>query len=282
MLPIPTSIRSTTTLSLLFALFTLLLFPTPTTSVSITISYGTTLWASCRNIPPGTCCTPAPPQSLALDALFTRPPSSRPRSKTMFSGLLHQQLGAGWPADADADNSNGVTTSRRCEGAPILRVFGAGYEHEAYLRPANPYNRHDAATHPQRTNVVGGASWVDLRTRFPPDSAGSRYLAWQGVKGAVWGRDTWSVASGGIPFGSRRRFKRRSSDEGGGGEVEAEAERGAQRFNDLITHGTIEISTPTRWVSPDIWGVDGTEYRREGDEEGAGYRSEEGVVLDFF
>lgn len=48
--------------------------------------------------------------------------------------------------------------------------------------------------------IVVAASWVDLRTRFPPNGGDIRYLKFQGVKSLIWGRNTWSAALDGISY----------------------------------------------------------------------------------
>lgn len=137
-----------------------------------------------------------------------------------------------------------------------MRVFGpAGGWDDSVTEYGPPWDG-DVDGTPE--TVVYAAAWIDLRTRFPPNSAGSRYLQWQGVKGAVWGRDTWSVASDGIPFPKRKR------------ESVLDGYLGAER-------GVVNVSAPTRWVYPNVYVVNGTEYVSGGVGE---YASKNGTVLD--
>ncbi|CAF9938200.1 hypothetical protein IMSHALPRED_000716 [Imshaugia aleurites] len=129
--------------------------------------------------PPGFCCQPDPDFATSLHDFDS--------GVTTFYGLQNQQMGFGWSAigpDPDFDLPE-------CTGLPILRISGPApnwgqpdpgqYVHN----PSGNYHFVDGT--PQ--SVVFAATWIDLRTRFPPDSADARYLQWQGVKGAVWGEE---------------------------------------------------------------------------------------------
>ncbi|KAL8712504.1 MAG: hypothetical protein Q9220_003352 [cf. Caloplaca sp. 1 TL-2023] len=138
--------------------------------------------------PPGHCCRPSP---TLLPSLH-----HHRASETRFTHLLSNQFGAGWaatgPLNADIIN---------CVGIPLLRVFGPGQGDQNEVVSYNPpWGEDDVGGTVGTRDVVFAASWVDLRVRFPPGSEGGRYLALQGVRGAVWGRGTWSAASDGVPF----------------------------------------------------------------------------------
>ncbi|KAL9001789.1 MAG: hypothetical protein Q9188_005246 [Gyalolechia gomerana] len=196
------------------------------------------------NAPPGSCCKPH--YSLLPSLHHHR------AGATKFVGLRQNQLGAGWAATGYTNND-----IINCTGAPILRVFGPGAGDEDSIVMYNP--PWEEAVEGTFQNVVYAASWVDLRLRFPPDSAGSRYLQWQGVKRAVWGMDTWSAASDGITFPKRRRRD------------------WIPRLNGQAERGTAFISPPIRWVYPDVYTVNGTDYARHGNET---YVSKLGEVLE--
>ncbi|KAL8936943.1 MAG: hypothetical protein Q9216_004674 [Gyalolechia sp. 2 TL-2023] len=195
------------------------------------------------NAPPGSCCKPHSSQLPSLQ--YHR------AGETKFSGLRQNQFGAGWAAAGYANND-----IINCIGAPILRVFGPGAGDDDSIVVYNPpWGEAEEGT-PQ--NVVYAASWVDLRLRFPPDSAGTRYLQWQGVKRAVWGTDTWSAASDGLPFPKRKRS----------GWID--------RLNKHAQQGMAYISSPPRWIYPDAYTINGTEYAHQGNET---YVSRLGEVL---
>ncbi|KAI4180418.1 MAG: hypothetical protein L6R41_007250 [Letrouitia leprolyta] len=186
-----------------------------------------------NNVSPGTCCKPHPSEMPTLR--YNR------AGETRFLGLQQNQFGAGWAATgfAHADIIN-------CTGAPMLRVFGPGTGDDNSIIVYNPPWEDEGEVDGTPQNVVFAASWVDLRTRFPPDSAGSRYLQWQGVKGAIWGRGTWSAASDGIPFPKRRRRD------------------WMPRLNGKADRGMAYISPPSKWVYPDVYTVNGTDYALQG------------------
>ncbi|KAL8727887.1 MAG: hypothetical protein Q9166_005764 [cf. Caloplaca sp. 2 TL-2023] len=206
------------------------------------------LEARCNNIQPGTCCKPQP-------GLLQVRPRKFSSGSTTFYGLRMQQFGAGWGATGPE-----YEDIPDCIGTPILRTMG---ENVDPLDPHiyNPPDEDERPGTPER--IVFAASWIDLRTRFPPNSAGARYLQWQGVKDTVWGKGSWSTESNGVPFGTR--IKRRDI-------------RG-QRLNDTVTKGTVTIKTPVRWVFPDVYSVNGSSYMSDDPAKGV-YRSTDGRILN--
>ncbi|KAL8926583.1 MAG: hypothetical protein Q9208_002910 [Pyrenodesmia sp. 3 TL-2023] len=201
-----------------------------------------------RSVPPGTCCKPSPQQLPSL--------RDHRAGETIFHHLLHNQFGAGWAATGAA-NIDIV----HCTGAPILRVFGPGTAEDDSIVVYNPPWGEDVEGTPR--NVAFAASWVDLRVRFPPDGHGSRYLAWQGLRGAVWGRGTWSAASDGVPFPKMRRRRRRER---------------LVLDGQAMMNGTAYVAAPVRWAVPDAYTVNGNEYRLVGNDT---YMDERGGVLEF-
>ena len=137
-----------------------------------------------------------------------------------------------------------------CTGTPKARSFGPGIW--VHTVPSIADYRFDA----DFPELFFSASWVDLRTRFPPSGADTRYLQWQGVKGLIWGKNTWSAASDGIPFPKR-------SNE--------------LKTNDWISTGTAYIQSPKRWRYPSLYSVNGTNYTRVA--EGL-YKNQDGMILD--
>ncbi|KAL8735767.1 MAG: hypothetical protein Q9166_000630 [cf. Caloplaca sp. 2 TL-2023] len=182
-------------------------------------------------------------------------------SNTTFSNLRLNQFGAGWAATGRRYGDIG------CTGIPILRMLGNVQGEDVWhVDPEEEYDsdNEELADH---KNIVFSASWVDLRTRFPPDSVGTRYLAWQGVKRLVWGTNTISLESDGVPFPRARRKRRVGSRERG------------QRLNgwaDEMEKGTAVIQTPKRWRYPSVYNVNGTDFRENGD---GVFRSSDGRVL---
>ncbi|KAL8705190.1 MAG: hypothetical protein Q9201_001690 [Fulgogasparrea decipioides] len=198
----------------------------------------------CNNMPPGVCCKPRPETIPAL--LDNR------AGGTTFYHLRQNQFGAGWAAQSSFPDPAAIT----CTGSPILRVHGPSGGSDDDINIYNPPWGDDTIAGTPET-IVYAAAWIDLRLRFPPNSAETRYLQWQGVRGAVWGKDTWSAASGGYPFPRKKR------------EV--------QKLNRYAQRGVATISTPTRWVYPDVYRVNGTDYRIY---ENRTYVSKDGKVLD--
>ena len=198
-----------------------------------------------NNVSPGDCCMPTISQIPSLNNFQA--------GEATFYGLRHGQFGAGWAATGFA-HSDIVN----CNGIPILRVFGPSTEPDDSIVAYNPPWGEGEQGTPQ--NVVFAATWIDLRLRFPPSSADTRYLQWQGVKGAVWGSGRWSAASDGIPFPKNKRSTL------------------TQRLNGYAQQATAYIAAPKRWKYPDVYTVNGTDYTI-GDNET--YRSNGGRVLTF-
>ncbi|KAI4255927.1 MAG: hypothetical protein L6R42_006489 [Xanthoria sp. 1 TBL-2021] len=219
----------------------------------------------CIDIPPGDCCKPH------RDLLA--PPDEIGSSVVGFGTLFPGQYGAGW-GSSGPDYEDILD----CTGVPILRVFGpelvAIYQLPDYpmvpdvsISPDPP--DHSTAGIASETSsidsedtasgepyeIVFAATWIDLRTRFPPDSAGTRYLRFQGVKSLIWGENTWSAASDGIPFPKRKR---------------------GANFNQWAPRGEAVIHTPRRWRHPSSYTINGTEFTNGGN---GVYRSQEGAVL---
>lgn len=137
-----------------------------------------------------------------------------------------------------------------CVGTPTARFSGPGVW--LHSIPSVGDYRFDAQFH----ELIFSASWVDLRTRFPPGSSDTRYLQWQGVRGLIWGKNTWSAASDGTPF-PKRSVK--------------------QRLNGWAPTGTAYIQAPARSRYPSLYSVNGTNYTRMG----AGvYTSDDGLALN--
>ena len=236
----------------------LLAIPAPTLQVSIWAEWWlegysilpvSALW---DDISPGTCLRPQP----------NVVPSDVDAGQITFSNLLGGQYGAGWtstgPNHADIPE---------CDGMPALRLFGLGMTQYDQREGIEIYSGDDSGddttdddlVHAMPENIIFAAAWYDLRTRFPPNSADARYLQWQGVNGAVWGKSSLNAASGGIPFGSRKRSY------------------GDQRLNGFAQQGTLTISTPMRGLYPTMWRFNGTNYTDTGN---AVYTSEDGRVLN--
>ena len=199
--------------------------------------------ARCTSILPGECCKPPREVLSSLGDIGS--------GVTKFSNLLDDQFGAGWGA-----NGHDHGDIPNCEGLPILRVFGptGPWERVIYNPPLPPdsLDMPDGEPH----EIVFAASWVDLRTRFPPDFASSRYLQYQGVGGLVLGKDRWSAASDGIPFPKRSRVA---------------------KPNSWAPHGTAYITVPQRWRYPDLYIVNGTNFTDSGD---GIFKSLDGKVLN--
>ena len=177
---------------------------------------------TCTNIPPGECCKPHAEILSTLRGFGS--------TTVMTSWLQASQLAAAWTAGASSTLYSNVI---ECAGIPAVRYFGPGI----LLRtvPALEDFRFDA----DHEELLFAASWIDLRTRFPPGSSETRYLQWQGVRGLIWGKNTWSAASDGIPFPKRAL---------------------GQSLNDWSPHGTAYIQAPGRWRYPTLYSVNGTNY----------------------
>lgn len=199
--------------------------------------------AVCTSIPPGECCKPSREDVPILHGIAF--------SSTMIHGLLEGQFAAAW--GAKGPNYEDIPT---CTGAPILRVFGPSPIFGVLkYHPPLPLDSMDMPVG-EPHEIIFAASWVDLRTRFPPDFASSRYLQYQGIGGLILGKDRWSAASDGIPFPKRSR---------------------AQRLNSWAPHGTALITTPSRWRYPDLYIVNGTNFTDSGD---GNFKSSNGTLLD--
>ncbi|KAL8950682.1 MAG: hypothetical protein Q9222_003292 [Ikaeria aurantiellina] len=241
---------------LVLLLLLLLLVATSTLQVDISLQwwsegmsyFDNLVTARWDNVPPGTCCKPSPSHLPSLN--------NHRASETRLIDLLQNQFGAGWAATG-FDHSDIV----ECSGVPLMRVLGpgslsGGSEENTIAEYHPPWGEDERGT-PQ--NVVFAASWVDPRVSFPPGSEEVRYLSLQGVKGAVWGANTWSAASDGVPF--PRKEKRRRWLNG----------RGVQR-------GTAYLAAPRRWVLfPSVYVVNRTEYMNDGN---GTYRNSGGESLE--
>lgn len=198
----------------------------------------------CIDISPGTCCQPHP-------ELFTSSINTRRASGTAFLGLRQGQFGAGWPARRNRSGDYAVD----CTGQPILRVYGPSDTSDDRIEEYRPPWGEEIDSTPE--DMVFGAAWIDLRLRFPASSAATRYLMFQGVRGLVWGKETWNAGSDGIPFPKVRR--------------------GEKVLSDQALHGKATISTPSRWVYPNSYTINKTDYVNGGT---GAYIDREGRVLD--
>lgn len=208
--------------------------------------------AICRFIPPGECCIPHRRELLHpfenLDSIEY--------GATGFSVLLAGQIGFGWGATGSnyEDVKCGV-------GNPILRLAGPNDtpfdpwdDAGGYITLPPGGNMAEEPASPEK--IVFAASWMDLRRRFPPNSADSKYLQWQGVRGLVWGSGRWTAESQGIPFPKRGR---------------------TEALNSWASHGTAYVQPPIRWRRPDLYSVNGTNYTSAGD---GIYKAEDGRLLN--
>ncbi|KAL8947268.1 MAG: hypothetical protein Q9222_006427 [Ikaeria aurantiellina] len=215
--------------------------------------------ARCTSIPPGECCKPHP-SALQPTGTFLS------GYKLGVEGLLHSQFAAAWKIPPELlippeileerlEESPSEALARiQCTGRPAARFHGPGDWHMEFMATTEE----DIFSMAGKTIVA--ASWVDLRTRFPPDSQASRYLQWQNVRGLVWGSDTWNAASGGVPFPRYVRSKR------------------SERLNQWAENGTAFIDAPARSRHPDVYTVNGTKY--VGDGRSDGYRSAAGQLFN--
>ena len=137
-----------------------------------------------------------------------------------------------------------------CTGTPTARFSGPGIW--VHTVPSIGDYRFDAEFH----ELFFSASWVDLRTRFPPGSADTRYLQWQGVKGLIWGKNIWSAASDGIPFPKRSK---------------------ESNSNHRARTGTAYIQSPGRSRYPSRYSIHGINYTRVAD---GLYESHDGMTLN--
>ena len=245
--------RMMITIYTVLRVFVILTLPLRTLEVDIEIQWWSggmayfegLVTARWNNVSPGDCCKPTPSMIPSTDRFRA--------GETTFHGLRHQQFGAGWAATG-FDHSDILN----CTGAPIMRVFGPSTREDDRIVVYNPPWAEDEPGYPH--NVVFAAAWIDLRTRFPPNSAATRYLQWQGVKGLVWGSGTWSAASDGIPFPRKKRNRR------------------GRKVNGLVEQGTVYIREPMHSVYPDVYRVNGIEYLKRVNET---YVSDSGKMLNF-
>ncbi|KAL9582577.1 MAG: hypothetical protein Q9212_003219 [Teloschistes hypoglaucus] len=176
----------------------------------------------------------------------------RRASGISFRHLRQGQFGAGWPPRLGPSPGEWTVD---CTGPPILRVYGP-----SDLQPSDRIEEYRPPWGDFEGNgpeeMVLGAAWIDLRLRFPASSVATRYLVFQGVKGLIWGKDTWNAASDGIPFPKVKR---------------------GDKLNNHALHGKATISTPTRWVYPSMYTVNKTDFVNSGT---GTYTSSDGQVLD--
>ena len=253
---------------LLLSVYTILLSHFPTTTIAVDISFSwehkytsfhnlrDPITATCPDQPPGVCCMPH--RSVILKDIHESLDDYM-LSTTTFTSLYLSQFGAGWAATGRNYADIG------CTGIPILRALGSvNGEAVSWVNPEELYNDEDDEMSEPGT-IVFSASWVDLRTRFPVSSQGMRYLAWQGVKRMVWGENTLTVGSGGIPFPKR--------------DVEGMMRKrdGTKVLNGWVTKGEVEVATPRRWRYASVYEVNGTRFQEGGD---GVFRSGDGRVLE--
>ncbi|KAL9581077.1 MAG: hypothetical protein Q9212_004111 [Teloschistes hypoglaucus] len=207
--------------------------------------------AEWENVPPGQCCIPH--RSLI-------PPLERYdlREEVIWGVLQAQQLALGWGGSALEEGQ-----TIECAGNPIARIMGpsqfARSEHPDYsviVQRIITDSNYRAPPLPWTREFVFAASWVDLRTRLPPSGADARYLQWQGVKSLIWGKNTWTAASDGIPFPKRDHDP---------------------KLNGFASQGQATIQRPSRWIYPSSYTLNGTKYADAGD---GVYRSLDGRILN--
>ncbi|KAL8968128.1 MAG: hypothetical protein Q9183_002609 [Haloplaca sp. 2 TL-2023] len=214
--------------------------------------------ALCLDIPPGECCIPHAEQLLGpLENL-----EMIEYSCTAFDQLLANQIGFGWAAQGSRYEDI------KCQGNPLFRQPGptdipfdpwepgGGY----IITPDGADELMPTAEGPGTPQTVAfAASWIDLRTRFPPGSAETAWLQWQGVRGLVWGSEKLDLSSGPVPFPS---FLKRD---------------GRKRLNSWALQGTAYLQAPARWRRPTLYRVNGTNYTISGD---GIYRAMDGTSLN--
>ncbi|KAL8786045.1 MAG: hypothetical protein Q9213_003028 [Squamulea squamosa] len=248
-------------------LFSILLSSLPTTfAVDISFSWEhkytsfhnlrDPIIATCPNQPAGVCCIPH--RSVILQDIHETFDDYM-LSQTTFHSLYLSQFGAGWAASGVRYENIG------CTGLPILRVLGTvNGEAVSRIDPERQYDDDNEELAAPGT-IVFAASWVDLRTRFPVSSEGMRYLAWQGVKRMVWGMNTLTVGSGGVPLPNGRV---------GGGLKKRD---GKKVVNGWARSGDVDVATPRRWRYPSLYEVNGTRFEEGGD---GVFRNAKGTVLE--
>ncbi|KAI4252135.1 MAG: hypothetical protein LQ352_004457, partial [Teloschistes flavicans] len=116
----------------------------------------------CDNALPGECCT------LRQEIFDHYQPHRIENSDVSFLPLLTQQLGAVWAIGGDITppimRAN-INVFPKCQGAPVLRVPGPD--------PGRPHETTEWAVDNSFHHLAYSATWIDLRTRFPPNSAES-------------------------------------------------------------------------------------------------------------
>ena len=214
---------------------------------------------SCTDIDPGVCCRPYPSATGSTNSIAG--------SEIIVYDLRFQQVafGYGRPHPPVAPS----LPSEDCTGTPLARFAGPkrvwreyqpkGPDWQGFYvaagffppdwHPAIPatWGTHappvldmDAPWPSDPDHSILGASWVDLRTRFPPESdARVRYLQWQGVQGLVWGKDVWSAASDGVifPRGEYGRLAKRLI-----------LPNNVTILTNALTKGTAYLTRPKRWT----------------------------------
>ncbi|KAL8692332.1 MAG: hypothetical protein Q9218_002625 [Villophora microphyllina] len=212
-----------------------------------TASWGTAEW---ENVPPGECCRP---HRNMIPPLYTI------EQETVVWGRLQaQQLALGW-----GGTELGPQVPE-CAGSPVARIMGpnpfAGTQRPDFSEIIHRMTNEPDYRPPRQPwprEFVFAASWIDLRTRFgPPSGANARYLQWQGVKSLVWGQNTWTAASDGIPFPKRDHVP---------------------KLNGFAPQGKATIQTPTRWRYPSSYTINGTIYADPGN---GIYKSSDGKILN--
>lgn len=207
--------------------------------------------ALCHGLPPGECCIPHRQELLRPSENL----ESIEYSAVGFTRLLENQIGFGW--GASGPNFDDI----KCQGEPLFRLPGPN---EIPFDPWEPDGGYTItppggleAKHPSPPQIIAfAASWIDLRTRFPPSNAETRWLQWQNVRGFVWGANKLDLQSGAIPFPKRDRTK---------------------RFNSWTPTGTAYLQAPARWRRPDLYRINGTNYTDSGD---SVYKAVDGRFLD--
>lgn len=207
--------------------------------------------AEWENVPPGECCIPHRSIIPSVEQIDLR-------EEVIWGVLQAQQLALGWGGSVLEEGQ-----VIECTGSPVARVMGphpyARSEHPDYsviLHGMINIPHYRAPPLPWPREFVFAASWVDLRTRLPPSGADARYLQWQGVKSLIWGKNTWTAASDGIPFPKRDHVP---------------------RLNGFASQGQATIQRPSRWRYPNSYTMNGTKYAHAGDDV---YRSLDGSVLN--
>ncbi|KAL9598614.1 MAG: hypothetical protein Q9219_004359 [cf. Caloplaca sp. 3 TL-2023] len=196
--------------------------------------------AICTGILPGVCCQ-------AHENVILPPGETLYDylvSQVSFTGLQFSQFGAGWRA------SNPRYSGIGCTGRPLVLVYGPTVGEVTETRPDGLL--------PAPDNMVFAASWTNLRVKLPPDDATSKYLMLEGVKDMAWGKDSWAVSAVKFPMHRKRQ-------------------RQKPKLNDFAIQGQAVIETPSRWRYPDVYELNGTEYRNSGDDV---FRSESGRILN--